>query len=315
MNCCHRRKSRNKITTSLVITTIVWRKLFRPQSTDRKSNQSVFLLIFMIFLQVGAVQALAANRQLTDQGSKAIYADDLLVVDQGRLIVQAMAGSWEYGVYLLGLPVGLKAKVEVLWDGHNVTATSQVNHFLAANNHQSVFSLSNCDYRLQNYQNSGFSPGWRFDDAVVFDWQQMLINYKGLTQGPKTPDAQPQAVTLTLDNATYVDKLSQFAALACALKNPHCNDNVMLSYVDDTIGRYIFSVDQSTVQMSFAGQTISVIKVESEPYDYVEGSVHRRVTYWLAPSLGFLPVKISTKLGGMRLTVKLLKTSKLAAAL
>ena len=73
----------------------------------------------MIFLQVGAVQALAANRRIRlDQGSKAIYADDLLVADQGRLIVQAMAGSWEYGVYLLGLPVGLKAKVEVLWDGH-----------------------------------------------------------------------------------------------------------------------------------------------------------------------------------------------------
>ena len=195
----------------------------------------------------------------------------------------------------------------------NVTATSQVNHFLAANNHQSVFSLSNCDYRLQSYQNSGFSPGWRFDDAVVFDWQQMLIHYKGLTQGPKTPDAQPQAVTLTLDDATYVDKLSQFAALACALENEKYRSlqqtMFMLSYVDDTIGRYIFSVDQSTAQMSVAGQTISVIKVESEPYEYVEGSVHRRVTYWLAPSLGTLPVKISTKLGGMRLTVKMLKTS------
>ena len=61
--------------------------------------------------------------------------------------------------------------------------------------------------------------------------------------------------------------------------------------------------------MSVAGQTISVIKVQSEPYDYVQGSVHRRVTYWLAPSLGYLPVKISTKLSGMKLTVKMLKTS------
>ena len=61
--------------------------------------------------------------------------------------------------------------------------------------------------------------------------------------------------------------------------------------------------------MSVAGQTITVIKVESEPYEYVQGSVHRRVSYWLAPSLGYLPVKISTKLSGMKLTVKMLKTS------
>jgi hypothetical protein len=33
------------------------------------------------------------------------------------------------------------------------------------------------------------------------------------------------------------------------------------------------------------------------------------VTYWLAPSLGYLPVKISTKLSGMKLTVKMLQTS------
>ncbi len=234
-----------------------------------------------------------------------------------------MAGNWEYGVYLLGLPVGLKARVEVQWDGRQVTATSQVDHFLAANNHQSVFSLANCDYRLHSYQNSGFSPGWRFDDAVAFDWLKKQIHYQGLTQGPKTPDAQRQAVTLPLDDAIYVDKLSQFAALACALgengkstqistqirTQPNTKQSVPLSYVDDTIGRYRFSVAQATTQMSVAGQTITVIKVESEPYEYVKGSVHRRVSYWLAPSLGYLPVKISTKLSGMKLTVKMLKTS------
>ena len=258
-------------------------------------------------------------------GHKALesYEEKLPAPDQGLVIANAMAGNWEYGVYLLGLPVGLKARVEVRWDGRQVVATSQVDHFLAANNHQSVFSLANCDYRLHSYQNSGFSPGWRFDDAVAFDWLKKQIHYQGLTQGPKTPDAQPQAITLPLDDAIYVDKLSQFAALACALgengkstqlstqirTQPNTKQSVPLSYVDDTIGRYSFSVAQATTQMSVAGQTITVIKVESEPYEYVQGSVHRRVSYWLAPSLGYLPVKISTKLSGMKLTVKMLKTS------
>ncbi|MDB2596736.1 hypothetical protein N9Y23_10505 [Pseudomonadales bacterium] len=262
-------------------------------------------------------------------GHKALesYEEKLPAPDQGLVIANAMAGNWEYGVYLLGLPVGLKARVEVQWDGRQVVATSQVDHFLAANNHQSVFSLASCDYRLHSYQNSGFSPGWRFDDAVAFDWLKKQIHYQGLTQGPKTPDAQPQTVTLPLDDAIYVDKLSQFAALACALgKNgkstqssthlstqfstkPNTKQSVPLSYVDDTIGRYRFSVAQATTQMSVAGQIITVIKVESEPYEYVQGSVHRRVSYWLAPSLGYLPVKISTKLSGMKLTVKMLKTS------
>ena len=258
-------------------------------------------------------------------GHKALesYEEKLPAPDQGLVIANAMAGNWEYGVYLLGLPVGLKARVEVQWDGRQVIATSQVDHFLAANNHQSVFSLANCDYRLHSYQNSGFSPGWRFDDAVAFDWLKKQIHYQGLTQGPKTPDAQPQAITLPLDDAIYVDKLSQFAALACALgengkstqlstqirTQPNTKQSVPLSYVDDTIGRYSFSVAQATTQMSVAGQTITVIKVESEPYEYVQGSVHRRVSYWLAPSLGYLPVKISTKLSGMKLTVKMLKTS------
>ena len=262
-------------------------------------------------------------------GHKALesYEEKLPAPDQGLVIANAMAGNWEYGVYLLGLPVGLKARVEVQWDGRQVVATSQVDHFLAANNHQSVFSLANCDYRLHSYQNSGFSPGWRFDDAVAFDWLKKQVHYQGLTQGPKTPDAQPQAITLPLDDAIYVDKLSQFAALACALgengkstqssthlrtqfsTKPNTKQSVPLSYVDDTIGRYSFSVAQATTQMSVAGQTITVIKVESEPYEYVQGSVHRRVSYWLAPSLGYLPVKISTKLSGMKLTVKMLKTS------
>ena len=268
-----------------------------------------------------------AHVQVVDShlsGHKALdsYEEKLPAPDQGLVVASAMAGRWEYGVYLLGLPVGLKARVEVQWDGRQVIATSQVDHFLAANNHQSVFSLANCDYRLHSYQNSGFSPGWRFDDAVVVDWLKQQIHYQGLTQGPKTPDAQPQAVTLPLDDAVYVDKLSQFAALACALAgsgkstganksntNPNTKKSIPMSYVDDTIGRYRFSVGQSKTQLSIAGQAITVIKVESEPYDYVQGSVHRRVTYWLAPALGYLPVKISTKLGGMKLTVKLLQPS------
>ena len=299
----------------MVTTTDIWRKFFCLKSPDCKNYTSALFLIFVLYLQVGAGQVAAADSRPTEQKFNAIFADDPLAADQGQLIAQAMAGSWEYGVYLLGLPVGLKAKVEVLWDGHQLSAKSQVNHFLAANNHKSVFSLPNCDYRLQSYHNSGFSPGWHFDDTVVVDWSENLIRYQGLTQGPKTPNAQPQTVTLPLDDAIYVDKLSQFAAIACAVakneknKKPNISQSIPLSYVDDSIGRYKFLVDQSNAQMSVAGQTIRVIKVQSEPYEYVKGSVHRRVTYWLAPSFGYLPVKISTKLGGMKLTVKMLQTS------
>lgn len=300
------------ITTLKLITIRIFALL---QNLNLKNSLSFLTLIFAFILLQPSGYAQAGAVNFSGEKFAQIQEEKLPVVDQGLVIAEAMAGSWEYGVYLLGLPVGLKARVQVQREGLQITATSHVDHFLAANSHQSIFSLPSCDYRLQSYQNSGFSPGWRFDDAVVFDWSENKIRYQGLTQGPKTPHAQPQTLTLTLDDAIYVDKLSQFAALACAMvKSDKIEQSKMplsipLSYVDDTIGRYRFSVDHSSMQMTVADQTITVIKVESEPYEYAQGSVHRQVTYWLAPSLGYLPVKISTKLGGMRLTVKMLKAA------
>ena len=271
-----------------------------PKKSDGKNSLLVLIFLALVAWQVITKQAVA-------EGISQSWSDGDLPADSGLAIAQAMVGSWEYGVYLLGLPVGLKAQIEISLDDQHLLAKSQVTHFLAANSHQSKFSLLNCKYRLHGYHNYGFSPGWRFDDTVAFDWQKKTIRYQGMTQGPKTPDAQMQTVTMPLDDAVYVDKLSQFAALACAMQGRH-GDDILLSYVDDTIGRYKFLPDSSSKLMSIAGQQTPVIKVESEPYVYEEGSVHRRVTYWLAPALGYMPGKISTKLKGMRLTVKLLKT-------
>ena len=57
------------------------------------------------------------------------------------------------------------------------------------------------------------------------------------------------------------------------------------------------------------GSFYDTIRLESEPYDATPGSIHRRVNYWLAPQLGYLPVQVKTKLGRLPLTVRLIAVS------
>ena len=58
-----------------------------------------------------------------------------------------------------------------------------------------------------------------------------------------------------------------------------------------------------------AGSSYDTIRLESEPYEATPGSIHRRVNYWLAPQLGYLPVQVKTKLGRLPLTVRLIAVS------
>lgn len=223
-------------------------------------------------------------------------------------IIQASVGEWEYGVYILGLPLGLKARLKIFATGNKIKASSAVDHFLLANNHTSSYSLKNCQYVPERYNNSGFSPGWRFDDSVIFDRGKKEIRYRGMTQRPNAPDAEIQTITLPLDGAIYVDKLSQFAALACAIESDA--KEITLSYVDDTIGRYKFTINRKVKEVWVGGRKLETISVHSEPYSFEENSIHNPVSYLLAPALGYLPVKVSTKLKGMRLSVKLLRVAK-----
>ena len=113
--------------------TEIWRAASCSQSPTVKSSLNLLPMICMLFLLLPFVHLQAANLHLTGYKSVKSDGEKLTVKDQGQVIAKAMAGSWEYGVYLLGLPVGLKAKDEVLRDGHQLTVKSQINHFLASN--------------------------------------------------------------------------------------------------------------------------------------------------------------------------------------
>ena len=106
-----------------------------------------------------------------------------------------------------------------------------------------------------------------------------------------------------LDGAIYVDKLSQFEAMGCLIKGG--KSQFELSYVDDSIGRYQFNLIKNS-KTQFAGNEYSVAHVVATPYEFAAGSVHTPVHYWLIEELGFIPLKIQTKLKGLGLTVELL---------
>ena len=80
---------------------------------------------------------------------------------------------------------------------------------------------------------------------------------------------------------------------------------LLLNYLDDTLGRYRVRMVKRGKNIKVAGASYSTIEVQSEPFVAAPGSIHRRVNYWLAPDLGYLPVLVKTKMGSMPLKVRL----------
>ena len=210
---------------------------------------------------------------------------------------------YSYKVRLMGLPLGVTATVVRSERSALVRIKSEVSHLLAINNHDSYFELDDCEYRFLRYWNAGKSLGYEFDDKIVIDYQLSKIRYQGFTKRRGSRERVPVDKEYDLDGAIYVDKLSQFEAMGCLIQGG--KSQFELSYVDDSIGRYQFNLVENS-QTQLGGNEYSIAHVVATPYEFVEGSVHTPVNYWLIEELGFIPLKIQTKLKGLGLTVELI---------
>ena len=189
----------------------------------------------------------------------------------------------EYAVRVLG--IGMTSRVTIETEGPVMSITSRLDPplfggFIARNDH-TRFEPRDCDLRQLSYVNVGGILAWRFDDRVQFDWDEHMIDYRGRSEVRRYEFA----------GETFVDKLSQYEAIACRLR---AGDHAFtLNYVDDTIARYRFVVDGEEVVESPAG-TFRTIRLLAGPEQTASGpsGYHGQVTYWLAPELGFYPVRI-----------------------
>lgn len=221
----------------------------------------------------------------------------------------------KYRVYVLGLPTVFDAALSVErtvaddQGNEKVVLTSNLQNWLARNFHRSELTLNDCRYRPQRYHNYGFSPGWRFDDTVEYDWDTLQASYRGELQRPGQREAVYQEFEHRLDDparvGAYVDKLSQVFVMGCHFDAAADDRPLLLNYLDDTLGRYRVRVVQRGKVVRVAGRDYTTLQVQSAPFEATPGSIHRRVNYWLVPELGYLPALIKTKLGSLPLTVKL----------
>jgi len=215
----------------------------------------------------------------------------------------------EYRVYVFGLPIGLNATVNVSFEQHQVKIKSRLKNWVLSNTHSTTFTLSDCQYQPQGYRNYGFSPGWRFDDTLNYDWNAGVARYYGKLQRPGQSEGVYQELQHVLDQSAskgdYVDKLSQFFVMGCHFGGADDERPLLLNYLDDTLGRYRVNIVQRGERLTVNGQEYQTIEVESEPYEATPGSIHRRVRYWLVPELEYLPVMIKTTLGSLPLKVRL----------
>lgn len=222
----------------------------------------------------------------------------------------------QFRVYLFGLPTWFDGTVDVVHDQEHVVMTSEVENWIFSNWHRSELTFRDCSYQPVRYHNKGFSPGWKFNDAIEYDWDSGVARYQGELQRPNqnAPVLQELEHPLSDQDATgyYVDKLSQFFVMGCHFADVTQDTPLLLTYIDDTVGRYRVRVVERGKKLRVAGKAYSTIEVVSEPFDATPGSIHQRVNYWLIPELGYLPALIKTKLGRVPLTVKLRGTDLVA---
>ena len=215
----------------------------------------------------------------------------------------------QYRVYAFGLPTWFDARVDVDFENDQVALTSELRSWLVSNFHQTSFTFSDCDYQPINYTNKGFSPGWKFDDSLQYDWVNLTAQYQGFLQRPNQDEPMFQELEHELDDPEergfYVDKLSQFYVMGCHFGGNDQDTPLLLNYLDDTLGRYRVRMVKRGENIKVAGASYSTIEVQSEPFAAAPGSIHRRVNYWLAPDLSYLPVLVKTKMGSMPLKVRL----------
>lgn len=257
------------------------------------------------------MMAISLSKWLVRRGILGVVLLSLYVLTRPVLAepVPASDVSLQFRVYVLGLPTWFDGTVDVVFDQDHVVMKSEIENWILSNWHRSELSFSDCNYLPKRYHNRGFSPGWKFNDAIEYDWDNRVARYQGELQRPNQTTPVFQELEHPIgDQATtgyYVDKLSQFFVMGCHFADAAQDTPLLLNYIDDTVGRYRVLVVERGKKHRVGGKAYETIQVESEPFEATPGSIHRRVSYWLIPELGYLPALIKTKLGRLPLKMKL----------
>jgi hypothetical protein len=199
-----------------------------------------------------------------------------------------------YRVRLLGLPVGARSVIKIVRSGENHVVSNLLSGLFVENRHTSEFTMSQCDFMQVKYNNSGNVLNWKFNDNIEFDWNRKRIRYLG----------DEDEIYFDFTDETFVDKLSQYGVIECRLRDKQ--NNFILSYVDNTIAHYRFEVIGREIVKTPVRDFEAVLLV-STPVERKKHTIHDSVQYWLAPELGYYPLKIRSKVMGLTFTVSLNK--------
>lgn len=206
----------------------------------------------------------------------------------------------EYDVRVFGIPVGMVSAIAIEAGAGLVTVSSRLQGPFVSNDHTSTFRLADCEYRQISHLNRGRVLAWGFHDNVAFDWNNRTIDYRG----------RDEELRHSFSDETFVDKLSQYEAIACRLRQGL--RTFTLSYVDRVVAHYTFEVVGHEIIRSPAGK-YRTVKLAAKPRRRYgsRGPYRVEVTYWLAPALGLYPAKIRTASAGpLRVTAVLKKVSR-----
>ena len=200
----------------------------------------------------------------------------------------------EYRVRLLGLPIGARSVIKINRSGKNLAVSNLIESPFVRNHHTSEFTMSRCDFMQLKYTNSGNVLSWKFNDNIEFDWNRKKIRYWGVEE----------EIHFDFTDETFVDKLSQYDVIKCRIQDQ--TKSFVLSYVDNTIAHYRFEVIGREMLNTPVGEFEAVL-LESTPVVSRENTIHNSVQYWLAPQLGYYPLKIKSTVMGLPFTVLLNK--------
>jgi hypothetical protein len=135
---------------------------------------------------------------------------------------------------------------------------------------------------------------WKFNDNIEFDWNHKKIRYSGVDE----------EIHFDFTDETFVDKLSQYDVIKCRIQDQ--TKSFVLSYVDNTIAHYRFEVIGREMLKTPVGEFEAVL-LKSTPVLIKKNTIHNSVQYWLAPELGYYPLKIKSTVMGLPFTVSLSK--------
>jgi hypothetical protein len=187
-----------------------------------------------------------------------------------------------YKVSFNGLPTGLKANAKLRKHENNYLFELTAKNWVLSYREKSAFSWhkeSPCNLLTEKYQFNfeGFGETESFE--VEINQEKFVANSQ--TQKGNYQYEVPSNVS---------DALAYLFKLQCDLKNNQLNPNYNIAY-DKGIDHYVFKyVGKDVIRTSLG-------KIETIILERVYKNDHIQTTYWIAPSVDYLMVKMKHKQG------------------